>query len=42
MEPPDKFHGLFFTTDDRLLKFQSERIKLVTPGEFVRRTEGDG
>jgi len=26
----------FVTTDDRLLKFQSEKIKLVTPGEFIR------
>lgn len=25
----------FVTTDDRLLKFQSEKIKLVTPGEFI-------
>lgn len=25
----------FVTTDDRLLKFQSEKIKLVTPGEFA-------
>lgn len=31
----------FVTTDDRLLKFQSERIKLVTPGEFIRRMEAD-
>ena len=29
----------FITTDDRLLKYQSERIKLVTPGEFIRRME---
>lgn len=27
------------TTDDRLLKYQSERIKVVTPGEFIRRME---
>ena len=26
----------FVTTDDRLLKYQSEKIKLVTPGEFIR------
>lgn len=26
----------FVTTDDRLLKYQSKRIKLVTPGEFIR------
>lgn len=31
----------FVTTDDRLLKYQSERIKLVTPGEFIRRMEAD-
>ena len=32
----------FITTDDRLLKYQSEKIKLVTPGEFIRRMEADG
>ena len=32
----------FVTTDDRLLKYQSEKIKLVTPGEFIRRMEADG
>lgn len=31
----------FITTDDRLLKFQSEKIELVTPGEFIRRMEAD-
>lgn len=31
----------FVTTDDRLLKYQSERIKLVTPGELIRRMEAD-
>ena len=31
----------FITTDDRLLKYQSERINLVTPGEFIRRMEAD-
>ena len=31
----------FVATDDRLLKFQSEKIKLVTPGEFIRRMEAD-
>ena len=31
----------FVTTDDRLLKFQSEKLKLVTPGEFIRRMEAD-
>lgn len=31
----------FVTTDDRLLKYQSEKIKLVTPGEFIRRMEAD-
>ena len=32
----------FVTTDDRLLKYQSEKINLVTPGEFIRRMEVDG
>lgn len=32
----------FITTDDRLLKYQSERINMVTPGEFIRRVEADG
>ncbi len=32
----------FITTDDRLLKYQSEKIKLVTPGEFIRRMEAEG
>lgn len=27
----------FITTDDRLLKYQSEKVQIVTPGEFVRR-----
>lgn len=31
----------FVTTDDRLLKYQSEKINLVTPGEFIRRMEAD-
>ena len=31
----------FVTTDDRLLKYQSEKIILVTPGEFIRRMEED-
>lgn len=31
----------FVTTDDRLLKFQSEKNNLVTPGEFIRRMEAD-
>lgn len=31
----------FVTTDDRLLKFQSEKINLVTPGEFIRRMKAD-
>lgn len=31
----------FVTTDDRLLKYQSEKIKLVTPGEFIRRMGED-
>ena len=29
----------FITTDDRLLKFQTEDIQVVTPGEFIRRLE---
>lgn len=29
----------FITTDDRLLRYQSEEIALVTPGEFIRRME---
>lgn len=32
----------FVTTDDRLLKYRSEKIELVTPGEFIRRMEADG
>lgn len=32
----------FITTDDRLLKYKSEKIELVTPGEFIRRMEVDG
>lgn len=31
----------FVTTDDRLLKFKSDQIPLVTPGEFIRRLEAD-
>lgn len=31
----------FVTTDDRLLKYQSEKIELATPGEFIRRMEAD-
>lgn len=29
----------FITTDDRLLKYQSREIQVVTPGEFIRRVE---
>lgn len=29
----------FITTDDRLFKYQTEKIQVVTPGEFIRRTE---
>lgn len=29
----------FITTDDRLLKYQSPEIQIVTPGEFIRRWE---
>ena len=31
----------FISTDRRLLKFKSDRIKLVTPIEFVTETEGE-
>ena len=31
----------FVTTDDRLLKYQSEKINLVTSGVFIRRMEAD-
>ena len=31
----------FVTTDDRLLKYQSEKINWLTPGEFIRRMEAD-
>lgn len=31
----------FITTDDRLLKYISEQISLVTPGEFIRRLEAN-
>ncbi len=31
----------FITTDDRLLKYDSKDIYLVTPGEFIRRMETD-
>lgn len=31
----------FITTDDRLLKYCADGIELVTPEEFVRRTEAD-
>ena len=27
----------FITTDDRLLKYQSAEVTIVTPGEFIRR-----
>lgn len=29
----------FITTDDRLLKYASDKISLVTPGEFIRKWE---
>lgn len=29
----------FITTDDRLLKYQSREVQIVTPGEFIRRWE---
>ena len=31
----------FITTDDRLIKFQTEEIQIVTPGEFIRRLEAE-
>lgn len=31
----------FITTDDRLLKYQTNQLSLVTPCEFIRRLEGD-
>lgn len=31
----------FITTDDRLLRYHSESINLVTPGELIRRMETD-
>lgn len=34
-------YDYFITTDDRLLKYHSEKIVLVTPGEFIRRMEAD-
>ena len=30
----------FITTDDRLLKYADERIKIVDPTQFIRLTEG--
>lgn len=32
----------FITTDDRLLKYQTDQIQIVTPGEFIRRLEETG
>ena len=29
----------FITTDDRLLKYKTEDVQVVTPGEFIRRLE---
>lgn len=31
----------FITTDDRLLKYQSDNIQITTPGEFIRRWEAN-
>ena len=31
----------FITTDDRLLKYQSDEVAIVTPGEFIRRSEAE-
>ena len=30
----------FITTDDRLLKYQTDSISLVSPCEFIRKLEG--
>ncbi|MGM9936321.1 MAG: hypothetical protein ACI38A_03160 [Candidatus Ornithomonoglobus sp.] len=32
----------FISTDDRLLKYETDKIILCTPGEFLRRLEADG
>lgn len=32
----------FISTDDRLLKYHTEKIQLVSPCEFIRRMEGGG
>ncbi|MXP74349.1 hypothetical protein GN277_02595 [Lachnospiraceae bacterium WCA-9-b2] len=32
----------FITTDDRVLKFQSEKVEIVNPVEFIRRKEENG
>ena len=29
----------FITTDDRLLKYHTEEVAIITPGEFIRRLE---
>ena len=29
----------FITTDDRLLKYHTAEVDIVTPGEFIRRLE---
>ncbi|WP_419025612.1 hypothetical protein [Emergencia sp.] len=29
----------FITTDDRLLKYTSDQVKILTPGEFIREIE---
>ncbi len=31
----------FLTTDDRLLKYENDKILIVTPCEFIRRLEAD-
>lgn len=33
--------AFFITTDDRLLKYQDDNINLITPGEFIRKMEGN-
>ncbi len=39
MNAYESYSDYFITTDDRLLKLQTEEIQVVTPGEFIRRLE---
>ncbi len=34
-------YDYFISTDDRLLKYHSDKITLVSPGEFIRRMESN-